>query len=157
DVRFAKDIAVGTQMLSDGPDIVFVDYLLPDGDGIAFIKQARAIGYPGPMLLITAGTTPGLRERARKAGASEVLTEPCAKELLHQAAAEYLVQMNSVSDSGHGPIVSSAKANGLSFEMLDSYIGDLKKVADEIAKSLSAEDLDGLRKVATTIKGNAES
>ncbi|MFG0293177.1 MAG: response regulator [Phycisphaerales bacterium JB065] len=157
DVRFAKDIAIGTQMLADAPDIVFVDFLLPDGDGISFIEQARTIGYPGPMLLITADTTPGLRERARRAGASEVLSKPCPKELLHQAAAEYLVQMTSLSESGHGPIISSAKENGLSIEMLDSYIGELKKHADDIANSLSEDDLDGLKRIATLLKGNAQS
>lgn len=155
DVSFAKDINVGMQMLSDAPDIVFVDYLLPDGDGIGFIEQARATGYHGPMLLITADTTPGLRERARKAGASEVLTKPCPKELLHQAAAEYLVQMTSVSESGHGPIISSAKANGISMEMLDSYIDDLRRQADDIASLITKDDLDGLKRVATLLKGNA--
>ncbi len=107
------------------------------------------------MLLITADTTPGLRERARKVGASEVLTKPCPKELLHQAAAEYLVQMTSVSESGHGPIISSAKANGISMEMLDSYIDDLRRQADDIASLITKDDLDGLKRVATLLKGNA--
>ncbi|TDP64071.1 HD domain-containing phosphohydrolase [Roseateles toxinivorans] len=59
-------------------DLVIVDYMMPDLDGIAFIEQLRAT--PGresvPVLMITANDQKDVRYRALNAGATDFLAKP---------------------------------------------------------------------------------
>lgn len=62
-------------------DLVIVDYMMPDMDGLEFIQQMRAI--PGhdsvPVVMITANDQKQLRYRALDLGANDFLTKPVDK------------------------------------------------------------------------------
>lgn len=63
------------------PDLVIVDYMMPDVDGLEFIRQLRAM--PGreavPVLMITANDQKQLRYRALDLGANDFLIKPVDK------------------------------------------------------------------------------
>lgn len=63
------------------PDLVIVDYMMPEIDGIEFIRLLHAI--PGreavPAVMITANDQKQIRYRALDAGASDFLTKPVDK------------------------------------------------------------------------------
>lgn len=156
DVLFAKDAKSGLAMLADGPDVVFVDYQLPDLDGVTLIEKAKDSGFAGPMLVVSADHSPGLRDRAQAAGAAEVIAKPCPKELLHQAAAEYLMVDSDRRSTGHGPILASADSAGVSLELLEMFINDLKNYSRQIEDCLNSASLPQLRSIATQIKGSSK-
>ncbi len=60
------------------PDLVIVDYMMPDLDGLAFISRFRKI--PGraelPVLMITANDDKDIRYEALQIGATDFLTKP---------------------------------------------------------------------------------
>ena len=60
------------------PDLVIVDYMMPDLDGLEFIARFRAV--PGcdeiPLLMITANDGKGVRYEALQIGATDFLTKP---------------------------------------------------------------------------------
>lgn len=60
------------------PDLVIVDYMMPDLNGLEFIERLRAT--PGrenvPILMITANDQKEVRYRALQSGASDFLTKP---------------------------------------------------------------------------------
>ena len=60
------------------PDLVIVDYMMPEPDGLAFAERFRAL--PGksetPLLMITANTDLDLRYRALEAGINDFLNKP---------------------------------------------------------------------------------
>ena len=62
-------------------DLVIVDYMMPEMDGIEFISRLR--GTPGkkdvPVLMITANDQKQTRYRALDAGATDFLTKPVDK------------------------------------------------------------------------------
>jgi DNA-binding response OmpR family regulator len=47
------------------------DHRLPDSDGVTFIKDARAAGYSGVVLLVTAQASDEIAEAGIKAGADD--------------------------------------------------------------------------------------
>lgn len=63
------------------PDLVIVDYMMPDIDGLEFIRLFREI--PGresiPVLMITANDQKQIRYRALDMGANDFLTKPVDK------------------------------------------------------------------------------
>jgi response regulator RpfG family c-di-GMP phosphodiesterase len=64
--------------LHEDPDLIIVDYMMPDMDGIEFIQQFRAT--PGrtqtPLLMVTADHEREVRYRALESGANDFLTKP---------------------------------------------------------------------------------
>jgi putative two-component system response regulator len=63
------------------PDLIIVDYMMPDLDGIEFIRLVREM--PGrqlvPILMITANDQKQIRYRALDLGANDFLTKPIDK------------------------------------------------------------------------------
>lgn len=69
----------GLQWCSDNlPDLIIVDYMMPDLDGLDFVQRLRQI--PGrdqlPILMITANDNREVRYRALEIGATDFLTKP---------------------------------------------------------------------------------
>jgi response regulator RpfG family c-di-GMP phosphodiesterase len=66
---------------SQTPDLVIVDYMMPDIDGLEFIRLLREIPHceATPILMITANDQKQIRYRALDSGASDFLTKPVDK------------------------------------------------------------------------------
>lgn len=76
------DSRAGLAWVQDNqPDLVIVDYMMPDLDGLEFIRLMREI--PGrefiPVLMITANDQKQIRYRALDTGANDFLTKPVDK------------------------------------------------------------------------------
>ena len=60
------------------PDLIIVDYMMPDMNGIQFIQRLRAVAGREnvPILMITANDDKGVRYEALQIGATDFLTKP---------------------------------------------------------------------------------
>ena len=77
DVATAATVADGLQLFrSRSPDVLVLDYRLPDGTGMDFIQQVRATDESVHIILITGYGTVELAVDAMKAGANDLLTKP---------------------------------------------------------------------------------
>ena len=69
-------------------DLVVLDWMLPDGDGIELLQHFRARGAPTPVLMLTARTTLDDRVIGLDSGADDYLAKPFAlAELLARCRA----------------------------------------------------------------------
>nr|WP_295786768.1 HD domain-containing phosphohydrolase [Rhodoferax sp.] len=68
-------------LADNDPDLIIVDYMMPDIDGLEFLRLLREV--PGratvPVVMITANDQKQLRYRALDLGANEFLTKPVDK------------------------------------------------------------------------------
>jgi DNA-binding response OmpR family regulator len=125
-----------------GYDVVVLDWMLPDGDGIALLEQLRRDGHRTPVLMLTArGATPekvlGLRS-----GADDYVTKPFDFEellaridALHrrsEGAAAELVQGDVVLDSkrrclraGRSEVSLTAREHALLSELF-AHAGEVR-------------------------------
>jgi two-component system OmpR family response regulator len=69
-------------------DLVVLDWMLPDGDGLSLCKQLRAGGLTTPILMLTARSEVGEKVLALNQGVDDFLTKPFAlEELIARARA----------------------------------------------------------------------
>ena len=78
----AEDLAAGRELWGDAFDVVLLDVMLPDGNGLELLAERRAAGDTTPTVLLTAREEAQLRERATQAGATAFLSKPFAYEEL---------------------------------------------------------------------------
>jgi two-component system chemotaxis response regulator CheY len=69
------------------PDVVLVDWNMPDMDGLGFVRAVRAeAAYAGlPVVLVTAEDDAGRVADARAAGADDHIAKPPTPQALRQA------------------------------------------------------------------------
>jgi DNA-binding NtrC family response regulator len=58
------------------PDVVILDYLLPDGDALTLLPRLRAVDATVPLVILTGHGSIDLAVRAVKEGAEQFLTKP---------------------------------------------------------------------------------
>jgi DNA-binding response OmpR family regulator len=76
---FGEDLAAGRSLWTDDRyDLVLLDVMLPDGNGIELLAERRAAGDPTPVVLLSAREEAELRVRGSAAGATGYLKKPFA-------------------------------------------------------------------------------
>jgi len=68
--------AVGNIRGGKSYDIIFMDHMMPDMDGIEAAKEIRALGYSGAIVALTANAVPGNEEMFLKQGFDSYISKP---------------------------------------------------------------------------------
>lgn len=71
------------QAMTTDHDVIVLDVMLPDGDGLELCKELRAAGIKAPILCLTARADVADRVRGLDAGADDYLRKPFALAELH--------------------------------------------------------------------------
>jgi CheY-like chemotaxis protein len=93
EVAIAVNGKVALDMLgSVHPDLIITDVLMPEMDGIEFVKAIRQwSAYSSlPIIILSSRATAGDIELGKRAGANEYLTKPCAAEELIETVTKIL-------------------------------------------------------------------
>lgn len=79
DVLAAKSIGEARRLaLTQAPDGVLLDLMLPDGEGLAMLRDLRSEGFDKPVLILTARDSVEDRVHGLDAGADDYLLKPFA-------------------------------------------------------------------------------
>jgi DNA-binding NarL/FixJ family response regulator len=90
----AEDAALAVELCKKRvPDLLLVDYRLPDMVGTELVRELRRQGVGAPAVLMTANSERGMNEAAREAGAQ-------GTALKTGSAEELLLALRLVSDGG---------------------------------------------------------
>jgi DNA-binding response OmpR family regulator len=86
------------EVLSQNPDLIIADMLLPGMDGLSFLAAARERGFEGPVLFLTAldETDARVRQVITVAGEDAIMTKPFDPDVL-------LHRVNMILDNGAHP------------------------------------------------------
>ena len=105
DVELAADGLEGLRAIaSSPPDLVILDVLMPEVDGLDVSRRVRRAGDRTPILMLTARDEVADRVRGLDAGADDYLVKPFAlEELLARVRA--LLRRAGTSDGGPGDAV----------------------------------------------------
>jgi len=87
-------VATGKAALSEvargNIDLVFIDWLMPDLDGLDVARALRATGYPKPIVLITASPMADFQEMSIEAGSDSYLSKPLRYEDVRETIEHWL-------------------------------------------------------------------
>jgi DNA-binding response OmpR family regulator len=105
-VAFAVDVAEARMAWGSAAfDLVLLDVMLPDGDGIELLAERRAAGDATPTVLLSAREADEVRDRAASAGATAYLPKPFAY-------AELLACIDRVAGAGGQSKPGSGSSRG---------------------------------------------
>lgn len=98
DVISANSLSMGHQLISkEKPNLVIVDYRLPDGTGLQLLEKSLKQNADLPFILITSYIDIRTAVRAMKLGAFEYITKPINPDELLETVKEALQQENQGS------------------------------------------------------------
>jgi DNA-binding response OmpR family regulator len=75
-VDAAKDMAEGRAMIDTQPDLIVLDWMLPDGQGLDLLREMRGRGLTTPVIFLTARAEVIDRVLGLEMGADDYLTKP---------------------------------------------------------------------------------
>ena len=106
----ATDGLSGLQSAIDNkPDLIILDWMMPDFNGLDFLKQYRAKGYNTPILFLTAvGSQAVYQVEALGNGADDYMSKPFDPTLL-VARVKNLLRRSNVSESESSTSSDSSK------------------------------------------------
>ncbi len=117
------------------PDLVIVDYMMPELDGIEFVKRFRAT--PGrediPVLMVTANDHIEVRHQALEAGANDFLTKPIDK-------AEFMARTRNMLSLRRGQRKLEDRAEWLAAEVKKATEEILARERETIVRLSKAAD-----------------
>lgn len=93
-------------------DLVLMDCHMPDLDGLEATRQIRAVEGPNrrvPILAITAGTVPGVRQACLQAGMDDFIAKPFSLSTLRRKASHWLSMATPEPVSAERPVVESVQ------------------------------------------------
>jgi CheY-like chemotaxis protein len=64
------------------PDLVLLDLMMPEYDGVETMKEIRSMGINVPVIAFTASSDSDLHDLALEAGCVGVITKPCRSKML---------------------------------------------------------------------------
>ncbi|MEK2688162.1 response regulator transcription factor [Bdellovibrio sp. GT3] len=123
EVGYAVDIAEsGTSaesyMAQGDYDLVILDVMLPDQNGIDTARHFRRDGFTGPILMVTALSTTKDKVNGLDAGADDYLTKPYSFDELHARVRALLRRKGSTS----GAITNVLKYADLELDLLQRKV-----------------------------------
>ena len=148
-------------------DIIFMDHMMPQMDGIETVKRIRELGYTQPIVALTANAIAGQAELFLKSGFDEFISKPIDTRQLNNI-------LNKLIRNKQSPEVLEAArlhvpeevVNNESFNnyMKNSAIYDMvyrdfgqsqKNVIADIRSAMEANDLKTIHFLSHTLKGLA--
>lgn len=109
DVTWAKDLAQAREVDLEGFSLIIQDWMLPDGQGIDFLKELRGEGKLVPLIMLTAKSDLIDKVVGLETGANDYMTKPFEpRELLARIRVQIrqaehvnaVAQDSGVSDKG---------------------------------------------------------
>jgi len=129
-------------------DLVLMDCHMPDVDGLEATRQIRAVEGPNrrvPILAVTAGTVPGVRQACLQAGMDDFIAKPFSLSTLRRKASHWLSLANPEPASAERatvePVQRPVAVVGASVGPSSVDLTRLQELAEEAGSPRIVEEL----------------
>ena len=129
-------------------ELVLCDLNL-ENDAVRMIKQIRVAGYKGPIIVVTAETSPTRLAEARAAGANEIVGKPRNASYLASLMAEWL-DVPGIDR----PIYSSLEEKPDMAELIADFVDEVQKKAHLLQKATEQAEPTAARELCLNLVGS---
>lgn len=149
-VRGALSLEQGLALVSEGCDIILMDYYLGASTGADFVARIRAAGDRTPVIMMTCDTSTATRQRVLGAQANGFLSKPLNQDLLLRALGEFLI-----AEKSNTHLRSTLTKSDPALRLVPGFVRDLRSFADRIEQAIAADDAMKCRSLCLEIHGSA--
>ena len=114
-------------------DIVFMDHMMPEMDGVEAVKIIRKMGINVPVIALTANAVKSAKEMLMEAGMDDFLSKPIIKESLNEILVKWVPSSHLVyrtTEAEEGTIIHTPEN--------EEFLNSLKSI-DEISVNLGLD------------------
>jgi len=142
-------------------DIIFMDHMMPEMDGIEATRTLRELGYTNPIVALSANALVGQSEVFLLNGFDDFLTKPIQTAKLHTVLTRYIPAADN-ADSAEPPQQDVPHLDDylaipeIALQIRAGFYETNKNAAADFAKALKEESLNTAQLLAHTIKASAK-
>jgi len=118
-------------------DIIFMDHMMPEMDGIEAAKAIKALSYDHPIIALTANIIMGQAEVFLNAGFAGYISKPINPAILDDHL-KLFIQDNRLPET----LTTAPIPTGLSPALIGSFLRDATRVKDVLTEILRSPELD---------------
>ncbi|MDR2570372.1 MAG: response regulator [Oscillospiraceae bacterium] len=119
-------------------DIIFMDHMMPKMDGIETTKRLRGMGYPGPIVALTANAVVGQINIFLENGFTDFISKPIDIRQLNMILNKY------IRDKQTPEVIEAARKRAAEIRDRINGNGSIPTISDQAGIRLSGINIEGL-------------
>lgn len=148
----AADLDAGLKLLkSHSIDTLLLEMNLGGTTIEQSMRKCRDGGYSGPIIVVTAESSPPRLAAAEKAGAVAVLQKPYEPDKLLGVLSLWL---NNGEAAGEDAIVSDLRENQDMLPLIEQYVKRVREMVGKLQQAIQADELATARNICQSLKGS---
>ena len=136
-------------------DIIFMDHMMPQIDGLETTKRLRQMGYAKPIVALTANALVGQSNLFLENGFDDFLSKPIDTRNLNQILNRLVRDVHSSESSDSDSFEEFLAASGMSDELNIEFARCQKNFTRDFKLALEKRDMEQIKFLVHTIKGLA--
>ncbi|MCL2052528.1 MAG: ATP-binding protein [Lachnospiraceae bacterium] len=125
-------------------DIVFMDHMMPQMDGIETTRRIREKGYQGTIIALTANALVGNDKMFKDNGFDDFIAKPIDVRELNDKLNQWVRDKHPDEAKKHKPKLlkaDNAKAPDIDKKLIEVFLGDAKKAAITLRETVASHDM----------------
>jgi len=127
-------------------DIIFMDFMMPEMDGVEATQKLRKMGYEGIIVALTANVLTGSHEMYTESGFDGTVAKPIDTNILNNVLREFVrdkypEEAKKYEDISGSNVFSQTGDTDVNPLLLRIFCGDAKKAITNIHQSLENSDI----------------
>ncbi|MCL1878483.1 MAG: response regulator [Defluviitaleaceae bacterium] len=142
-------------------DLIFMDYMMPEMNGIEAMQEIRKMGYASPIVALTANALIGQEEEFIISGFDGFISKPIQTKHLNTVLHRFIRDKQSPETLEAASLLGNKKGEIDSFQdnlelqkkLKANFRQKQKHTMENIRKSINGNDIDNARLLAHSLKG----
>lgn len=159
DLEFAASIAETVNLVASRKfDIVFMDVMLPDGDGFEATRKIRELERSAgldrvPVVALTAGSTHESRKLATDSGMDDYMTKPVRPDALLEAVERWRLHGGTPAHLKEHAKLAVVEVEPDLTDLIPGYLGRVQQQLARLSELAATGDHAAIRKIGHNLKG----